>query len=408
MGMQQSQRALSEVRGLSVPHDFQADLDSIAEIGVIPKILDVISRSTGMGFVAVARVTETRWITCAVKDDISFGLVPGSELEVKSTICDEIRDSRQGVVIDHVAEHPHFRTHHTPLQYGFESYISMPITLPDGEFFGTLCAIDPRPAKLDTPETVGMFQLYCDLIAVHLRDVRESAKNKAMLVSERDAAGLREQFMAVLGHDLRNPLASITAGAQILEREPLSDKAKTVVGLMLKSSRRMRDLVENVLDFARGRLGGGMEVDHSNDAPIGPVLEQVISELQIIHPEREIRTTLDISEEMPFDQRRFGQLVSNLLGNAIAHGAPDLPITVEASTSARGFHLHIANGGEPIPAEILPTIFEPFVRASNKAGGAGLGLGLYIASTIAKAEGGTLTVSSTPEETRFTFERPRL
>src|SRR6195952_3637206 len=145
MGMQQSQRALSEVRGLSVPHDFQADLDSIAEIGVIPKILDVISRTTGMGFVAVARVTEDRWITCAVKDDISFGLVPGGELEVKSTICDEIRDSRHGVVIDHGAQGAPFRVPHTPLQYGFESFVSMPVTLPGGEFFGTLCAIDPRP-----------------------------------------------------------------------------------------------------------------------------------------------------------------------------------------------------------------------------------------------------------------------
>ncbi|HEX4298944.1 MAG TPA: GAF domain-containing sensor histidine kinase [Devosia sp.] len=392
---------------LSVPHDFQADLDSVAEIGVIPKILDVISRSTGMGFVAVARVTETRWITCAVKDDINFGLVPGSELEVKSTICDEIRDSREGVVIDHVAEHPHFKTHHTPLQYGFESYISMPITMPDGEFFGTLCAIDPRPAKLDTPETIGMFQLYCDLIAMHLQDVRENVANKKLLMDERGTAELREQFMAVLGHDLRNPLASITAGAQMLEREPLTEKSKTIVGLMLKSSRRMRDLVENVLDFARGRLGGGIQVDHSNDAPIGPVLEQVIAELRTIHPDRDIRTALNIVERVPLDQRRLGQLLSNLLGNAIAHGAADHPIVVSAATSGGGgFRLYVTNGGEPIPAEILPTIFEPFVRSNKKSGGEGLGLGLYIANAIAKAEGGMLTVSSTPDETRFTFERP--
>src|SRR5271167_3946057 len=147
---------------------FQDDIESVGRIAAVPTILEVVCRTTGMGFAAVARVTEDRWVACGVSDGIGFGLQPGGELKVETTICNEIRNSRQPVVIDHVAESALFRGHHTPRQYGFQSYISMPIIRKDGSFFGTLCAIDPKPARLNTPETLGMFKLFADLIAFHL------------------------------------------------------------------------------------------------------------------------------------------------------------------------------------------------------------------------------------------------
>jgi hypothetical protein len=149
------------------PHDFQADIDAVGRIDAVSTILDVVCRSTGMGFAAVARVTEERWIACQVLDNIHFGLEPGGELKVESTICHEIRQNHQAVIINCVAENPTYRDHHTPRQYGFQSYISMPIVLKDGTFFGTLCAIDPRPARLENPETIGMFKLFAELIAAH-------------------------------------------------------------------------------------------------------------------------------------------------------------------------------------------------------------------------------------------------
>jgi GAF domain-containing protein len=147
---------------------FQADVDAIQRIDAVPKILEVVCRTTGMGFAAVARVTDERWICCAVRDEIQFGLVLGGELKVETTICHEIRQSHQAVVIDHVAKDEAFCGHHTPAMYGFQSYISMPIVLADGTFFETLCAIDPRPARLKNPEIVGMFTLFAELIAIHL------------------------------------------------------------------------------------------------------------------------------------------------------------------------------------------------------------------------------------------------
>jgi signal transduction histidine kinase len=365
-----------------------------------------VCRTTGMGFAAVARVTEDRWIACAVHDEIQFGLQPGGELQVGTTICHEIRQSGNAVVIDHVAEDDVFRQHPTPAMYGFQSYISVPIVRPSGVFFGTLCAIDPRPMRLNTRETLGMFQLFAELIGAHL-DVHERlASSEAALLGEREGAELREQFIAVLGHDLRNPLASIDAGAKMLLRTPLNEKGKTIVGLMQNSVTRMAKMIDNVLDLARGRLGTGISLARDANQPLAPVLNQVAAELQASWPDREIETDFSLAERVNCDRTRIAQLFSNLLGNAITHGAADRPIRVHAGTDGTQFELWVSNAGDPIPAAALDRLFRPFTRGAIRPNQQGLGLGLYIASEIARAHGGTLDVSSTPEETRFTFRMP--
>jgi GAF domain-containing protein len=259
--------------------DLGADIAAVQSISAVPRILEVVCRSTGMGFAAVARVTEQRWICCAVRDEIAFGLVPGGELELETTICHEIRQSHEAVVIDNVAEDATYCGHHTPAKYGFQSYISTPIMLSDGTFFGTLCAIDPRPARLDTLQTVGMFKLFAELIATHLEAVGRVAASEATLLSERETSELREQFIAVLGHDLRNPLASIEAGTKILAKTDSRDAAGEILGLMQKSVARMSALIDNVLDFARGRLGQGIPLRRLPQS-LAPILNQVIAELR--------------------------------------------------------------------------------------------------------------------------------
>ena len=126
----------------------------------IRSLLGDVCALTHMGFAAVARVTDTRWIACQVDDRIEFGLKPGEELELETTICDEIRLSGEAVVIDHVSGNPAWRTPHTPALYGFASYVSLPITLDDGSFFGTLCAIDPEPRTLSSPATIAAMRGY--------------------------------------------------------------------------------------------------------------------------------------------------------------------------------------------------------------------------------------------------------
>lgn len=362
-----------------------------------------------MGFAAVARVTESRWICCAVRDEIQFGLKPGDELKLETTICNEIRRDQEAVVIEEVAKDQFYNDHHTPAMYGFQSYISVPIVRTNGTFFGTLCAIDPRPARVNTPETIGMFKLFAELIATQFDASEQLASRDADLLGERAASELREQFIAVLGHDLRNPLASIDAGARMLLRKgKWNDDAMEILNLMQGSVLRMSGLISNVLDFARGRLGGGIVIERNSGEPLEPVLRQVVGELHASWPERAIETNFDLADPVDCDRGRIAQLFSNLLANALSYGAHDQPIRIVARTEINLFEMSISNAGDPISPAALQRMFQPFARGAVKPNQQGLGLGLYIASEIAGAHGGTLTVTSTDAETSFTFKMPRL
>ena len=386
--------------------NFLNDIATINSIAAVPSILQVVCHATGMGFAAVARVTEGRWIACSVLDQIDFGLKPGGELKVETTICHEIRQSREGVVIDHVAEDHVYCGHPTPAMYGFQSYISMPIIRRDGSMFGTLCAIDPKPHRLKNAGTVGMFKLFAELIAFHIDSTDRLATSEADLMDERKTAELREQFIAVLGHDLRNPLASIDGGTRLLSRRPLDDKSREIVAMMQNSAARMNELISNVLDLTRVRLGGGFQLNRVTEELVFPVLEQVIAELRSARPDRKIDMESHLGEPVNFDRSRIAQLFSNLLGNAVQHGDAKAPIRVLAVTAEGVFKLSVANSGDPIPPVAIKRLFQPFARGISTGNPQGLGLGLYIASEIARAHGGMLSVSSASEETRFTFQMP--
>jgi sigma-B regulation protein RsbU (phosphoserine phosphatase) len=232
------------------------------------------------------------------------------------------------------------------------------------------------------------------------------AAARAVLKDERETSQLREQFIAVLGHDLRNPLASISAGARILLRRTTDETETRVLQMMETTVTRMSGLIDNVLDLARGRLGGGIPLNRDANRPLQPVLVQVVDELRTTMPERVIESDFRIADPVNCDRSRIGQMVSNLLGNALTHGAPDQPVKVSASTENGMFELSVANIGEPIPVATMANLFQPFFRGQVRASLQGLGLGLYIASEIAKAHDGTLTVTSTTEGTRFTFRMP--
>ncbi|MGH1574303.1 PAS domain S-box protein [Methylobacterium sp. P31] len=184
-----------------ISQDLADDLRAIETIEAVPLILDVICRTTGMGFAAVARVTEDRWLACSVKDDIAFGILPGDELQVETTLCREIRASGAPVVINHVAEDQTYRSHPTPNLYGFQSYIAVPIVLPDGRFFGTLCAFDPKPTALNTPQILGTFRLFADLIGFHLCAHQQLAASEKALRGEAKRVEMQKaRFAALIEH----------------------------------------------------------------------------------------------------------------------------------------------------------------------------------------------------------------
>jgi sigma-B regulation protein RsbU (phosphoserine phosphatase) len=217
----------------------------------------------------------------------------------------------------------------------------------------------------------------------------------------------RDEFIAILGHDLRNPLASIGSGMRILTKEHLSPKGRQVIRLVEGSVSRMSRLIDDVLDFSRGRMGGGLAIARKKEGELHLHLKQVVAELSSASS-RHIDILIDIPDLLFVDAERISQMVSNLLGNAISHGAEDKRIALSARLNDSIFIIAVSNGGDPIPPEVLGRLFQPFFRGGDAAErhAKGLGLGLHIASEIAKAHGGCISVSSSAEQTVFEFRMP--
>lgn len=383
-----------------------ADIATIGRISAVPAILRVISELTGLRFAAVARVTEDSWSACAVLDRLDLGLKVGDKLDQVSTLCNEVRQCHRSVIIDKASEDPLYRDHHTPQTYQFESYIAVPILRTDGRFFGTICALDPNPAPLKSSTIQSTMESFARMLALQIEAEEALQQTEAALIKERQTAELREQFIAVLGHDLRNPLFAISAGAEMLLRK-LSDPANEQRARhILTSARRAIKLVDDVLDFARGALGRGIPVHIEPCPDLADALRHVISEIQSIHPKRIIQSSIGDLSNIHCDRERVAQLLSNLVANAVVHGTPDDPVEVSAQVEDGHFVLSVKNQGL-IAEDALPHLFLPYSKPAGGTPQVGLGLGLYIASQIAQSHGGKLEVLSTEQQgTTFTFSLP--
>ena len=303
----------------------------------------------------------------------------------------------------------YYETHVAPALHmqGAISEIALDVVTADGRRIPMLVNATERRASDGRPAFI-RFTLF---IATDRRTYERgliAARDEARadVIESREEADLREQFIAVLGHDLRNPLASIGSGIQMLRKEELSPRGRRVIGLMEGSVVRAAGLIDNVLDFARGRLGGGLSLARDNSEPLEPVLRQVVAELRSIAPEQAIETHYALQEPIDCDRGRVGQLLSNLLGNALTHGAKGEPVRVRAETAGDNLIIVVVNGGEPIPPTAIERLFQPFFRGDDRQPHEGLGLGLHIASEIARAHGGSLAAHSDRSETSFTFTMP--
>ncbi|WP_305820883.1 GAF domain-containing sensor histidine kinase [Massilia brevitalea] len=383
--------------------DLLKRVDEIQAIGAVPKILETVAAMTGLGFVCIAHVTDDAWVTCAVLDRLAFGLKPGDELDVTTTLCEEVRDTARSVIIDHVAESTQYAGHHTPRIYGFQSYFSIPVFRADGRYFGTLCGLDPKPIKLSDPVTVSTLHLFAELISKQLDAENRQQAARSDLSSERETAELREQFIAVLGHDLRTPLGSIALGADLLALKVADPALLPVVERIRRSARRMASLVDDVMDFTRGRMGSGIRLNLRRHDSVHLTLEQVIDEMRGLHPERVIAASIPDLLCLDCDPERLAQLLSNLLANALVHGNAGTPVHIDARQQDGKFVLSVSNEGQDLAPEIIGQLFKPYWRAASRSGSEGLGLGLYIVDQIARAHGGKIDVTSSAGRTAFTF-----
>ena len=235
------------------------------------------------------------------------------------------------------------------------------------------------------------------------RDVTDMKRDRSDLRSREEEARLREQFIAVLGHDLRNPLAALGSAMALLGKEDLSPRGDQVVREAGRSIDRMQSLIDDLMDFAQARLGGGFSIEAGPTDALEPALRTVVEELAIAHPDIAIETDLRIDTPIVCDPHRIAQLTSNLLANAITHGNTEAPIELIAEGGGEALRLSVCNAGDPIPPVAMKDLFTPFFRGQASPSKHGLGLGLFICSEIAKAHGGRLSVESGRERTCFTF-----
>ncbi len=304
-----------------------------------------------------------------------------------------------------------FETHLAPLLrlQGFVHEIALDIVAAGGEKIPVIA----NAAERRGPEGQHHFTRLTVFKAVDRRTFERSLiearlKAEETAKTERKAIELREQLMAVLGHDLRNPLAAIGAGLHILSRRGgLEPRTEDVIRAMEGSLNRANALINDLLDFARGRLGGGIAITRDAARPLQPVLEQVVTEMRAISPEAQFDVAFDLALPVDCDPDRMGQMASNLLANAVTHGSLDRPIRFTARAGEDTFEMSVSNAGTPIPDAARESLFQPFFRGEFRSSRNGLGLGLFIVSEIAKAHRGQMSVESNADETSFRFRMPR-
>jgi PAS domain S-box-containing protein len=284
----------------------------------------------------------------------------------------------------------------------------------DGSLFWasvTITALrDPESGAL-----VGFAKVTQDLTerVRHQRTLEELAAEKAASAERARLQEFQERFIAILGHDLRNPLAAIEMGAGFVRQRAAASTDDTLVRVVDRikdSARRMSRMIEQILDLTRSRLAGGLTVAPDR-MDLSATILAIVDEMRTAHPSRAIVVRCPPATWGSWDRDRLEQVFSNLIGNAIHHGDPDGPATIDLLDEGDDVVVTVHNRGRPIPETLQAELFSPFRRGerdSKTPETEGLGLGLYISREVALAHGGDIDVRSTAGGgTTFRVRLPR-
>jgi two-component system, sensor histidine kinase and response regulator len=244
--------------------------------------------------------------------------------------------------------------------------------------------------------------------AVFFRLYRQKQQLARQLREQTETLRLNEMFTAVLGHDLRNPLSAILMAAHMVQHQSEDETVRGTAKRILTSGRRMTRMIDDMLDLARARLAGGIPLKVSL-SDLGEPIQRVVREYESALPARRIELQQKGDLTGMWDADRLAQAASNLIGNALQHGAADGPVRIQLDGSdAEAIVLSVTSTGS-IPARVLPRLFEPFQGGQREPGqNQGLGLGLYIVQQIIQAHRGSVDVQAgDAEHTVFQFKIPR-
>ncbi|MET3900296.1 signal transduction histidine kinase [Devosia sp. UYZn731] len=244
---------------------------------------------------------------------------------------------------------------------------------------------------------------------VRFNEAIDQATTESISYYSKKVEHSRDLFLAVLGHDLRNPIGAMMMSAELIAKiESLTERQKMFIAQVSLSGARAIEIIDQLVDVTRARLGSGMKVIREQ-MDMAFVCRQLVQEMRSLHPSRTFLIKSSGDTIGLWDRPRIGQVFSNLLGNAVQYGFTDLPIDITVSGEADAVSLSVHNQGIPIPKDTIVGIFEAMVRGEDEGSGTtNLGLGLYITKEIVSAHGGTIKVSSSEKDgTRFTAIFPR-
>lgn len=392
------------------------DFEAVRQIPIVPTMLEVICRVTGMGFAAIARVTSDRWVACSVRDEVAFGLEEGGELKIETTLCNEIRDHRKPIIIDHVDLDLQYKNHHTPKTYGLQSYISFPIILKNGSFFGTLCAISATPAQLNNPTVIGTFTMFAELLSFHLQSldlmkqslqVNKELKSKNSLLSKINSD--LDEIVYTASHDFKTPISNLQQLVDLLteavsQEELDREEIITIMGMMKTSLKRFDVTIQDLTTIVESNHQE--EQEQQEAFSIFELVEHVKQDLEhlITASKAKIEVVSEKDLFIHFPRKHFKSILYNLLSNAIKYSSPDRNPEVEVKLELVDGKtiLSIRDNGLGIPADKLDKVFLMFKRFHDHVEGSGLGL--FIVKKMIDNRKGHIQVTSTVNKgTTFTI-----
>ncbi|QRK10836.1 PAS domain S-box protein [Archangium violaceum] len=287
---------------------------------------------------------------------------------------------------------------------GSRSRTWLSIPLKDGERVVGVLGLSFSSLRRFSPQDMAHLESLCALCAQALARAWLYEEERRAKEEARQRAELEQQFLGVVSHDLRNPLMAISLGARTLQRmeKPAPEALLRTAGRIANSADTMGRMISDLLDFTRGRLGGGIPLERERNEMVR-LCREVIDEFSVTHPDRDIRLEGDALCEGQWDGPRMRQVLSNLLSNALRHAREGSAVCVRVLAREGEVELSVFNEGAPIPEELLPVLFEPFRRGMSKFRPSGsLGLGLYIVRQVVEGHGGRVEVSTGEAGTTFT------
>jgi nitrogen-specific signal transduction histidine kinase len=321
----------------------------------------------------------------------------GFSLAIGEGFAGKVAATRQPLLVRDAANDPLTKSE-VLRRKGVRAIYGVPLVGPSGELVGVAHMGSTKASEFQEEDLIlfgGVANRATALIASRRTTDR-------LLTDERQ----RERFMAVLGHDLRSPLSAVVGSAQmLLTGGRLEESDRRSAARIVRAGDRMTRLVGDLLDFTRARVGQGIPI-----VPVwvdlGETVRATVEESAISNPTRTIRVAVGLRSRVLCDPDRVAQVVSNLVGNALTHGAAEAPVDVRVDECDDEAMISVHNEGRPIPPGLLAHLFEPFCMGQESA--AGVGLGLFIADAIVRTHGGSIAVRSTVHDgTTFTVRLPR-